>query len=111
MKAKDFQVYRDIINKCAMIDYMSDSLEVKENIFSLAENTFIKMLIRALAENCDIKVFQAGDKYYFYIRTEEINDDLHNKILQSINNGKNYNDICKELGNIGYKVPDDVVII
>lgn len=48
---------------------------------------------------------------FYYIRTENINDKLHNQIIKIIDKSNSYKEISTKIKELGYKIPDDVIII
>ena len=120
MKAKDFKKQIEALNLCYYLVNHLDGKEKKDRIFDLIEDFVInaigeivykEIIQEAVLGGCEIKYFDKNDTGFYYIRTENINDKLHNQIIKIIDKSKSYEEISTKIKELGYKIPDDVIII
>ncbi len=110
MRADDFKKQIDALHLCFyLINHIEDNK--KDIINNLGEIVYKEILQEAVLNHCDITYFEKDDTNYFYIRTEEISEEMHNKILKIIHNNPTYLDICQELKELGYRVPEEIIIL
>ncbi len=111
MKAKDFKKQIDALNLCYYLVNHLDGKEKKDRIFDLGEIVYKEIIQEAVLSGCEIKYFDKNDTGFYYIRTENINDKLHNQIIKIIDKSNSYKEISAKIKELGYKIPDDVIII
>ena len=113
MKAKDFKKQIDALNLCYYLVNHLDGKEKKDRIFDLGEIVYKEIIQEAVLGGCEIKYFELykNDTGFYYIRTENINDKLHSNIIKIIDNSDSYKEISAKIKELGYKIPDDVIII
>jgi len=51
------------------------------------------------------------NRTFYYIRTDNIDDKLHNQIIKIIDKSNSYKEISAKIKELGYKIPDDVIIL
>ena len=83
----------------------------KDRIFDLGEIVYKEIIQEAVLGGCEIKYFDKNDTGFYYIRTENIDDKLHNQIIKIIDKSNSYKEIYAKIKELGYKIPDDVIII
>lgn len=111
MKAEDIKKQIDALNLCYYLVNHLDGKEKKDRIFDLGEIVYKEIIQEAFLGGCEIKYFEKNNVEYYYIRTENINDKLHSNIIKIIDNSDSYKEISSKIKELGYKIPDDVIII
>lgn len=111
MEAKDFKKQIDALNLCYYLVNHLDSKEKIDRLFDMGEIIYKEIIQEAVLAGCEIKYFDKYDTGFYYIRTENINDKLHSQIVKIIDKSNSYKEISAKIKELGYKIPDDIIII
>lgn len=111
MKSNYFHRQIELMNIC--LDKMSLFKNNKYSEFfkDLANIIFKEIIHEAIFADCKMVLIDKFNRTFYYIRTENINDKLHNQIIKIIDKSKSYEEISTKIKELGYKIPDDVIII
>lgn len=111
MKSNYFHRQIELMNIC--LDKMSLFKNNKYSEFfkDLANIIFKEIIHEALFADCKMVLIDKFNRTFYYIRTENINDKLHNQIIKIIDKSNSYKEISAKIKELGYKIPDDVIII
>ena len=111
MKSNYFHRQIELMNIC--LDKMSLFKNNKYSEFfkDLANIIFKEIIHEALFADCKMVLIDKFNRTFYYIRTENINDKLHSNIIKIIDNSDSYKEISSKIKELGYKIPDDVIII
>ncbi len=111
MTAKDFneqtKTFIDVMEFYLQTQYESN----RELMQKIGKIVYKEILQEAILNDLPIFKFDKEDMFFHYIRTSDIDDKLHSKIIRIIEKSEKYSDIYKELKNMGYQIPFDIVII
>ena len=101
----------ELMNIC--LDKMSLFKNNKYSEFfkDLANIIFKEIIHEALFADCKMVLIDKFNRTFYYIRTENINDKLHNQIIKIIDKSNSYKEISAKIKELGYKIPDDVIIL
>lgn len=112
--SNELKLYKQIVNLFSRLDIKKD-LTVNEWTLKFLFSTYIAVqkaiLQGALLKNYPIEIFDRDDDTYYYVKTENITEELHNEIMDMIKNNISITDITNTLENKGYKLPEDIIII
>ena len=112
MKAKDFKKQIDALNLCYyLVNHLDSAVFIIDRLFDMGEIIYKAIIQEAVLAGCEIKYFEKYDTGFYYIRTENINDKLHSQIVKIIDKSKSYKEISAKIKELGYKIPDDIIII
>ena len=111
MKSNYFHRQIELMNIC--LDKMSLFKNNKYSEFfkDLANIIFKEIIHEALFADCKMVLIDKFNRTFYYIRTENIKDKLHSNIIKIIDNSDSYKEISSKIKELGYKIPDDVIII
>ena len=111
MKSNYFHRQIELMNIC--LDKMSLFKNNKYSEFfkDLANIIFKEIIHEALFADCKMVLIDKFNRTFYYIRTENINDKLHNQIIKIIDKSNSYKEISAKIKELGYKIPDDVIIL
>ena len=108
----------ELLNIC--LDKMSLFKDNKYSKFfeDVAGIIFKEIIHEALFADCKMVLIDKFNRTFYYIRTDNVDDKLHNQIIKIIDNSSNINEIIEEINKIRTyyyirtdDVPDDVIII
>ena len=111
MKSNYFHRQIELMNIC--LDKMSLFKNNKYSEFfkDLANIIFKEIIHEALFADCKMVLIDKFNRTFYYIRTDNINDKLHSQIVKIIDKSKSYKEISAKIKELGYKIPDDIIII
>lgn len=72
---------------------------------------FKEIIHEAIFADCKITIIDKFNRTYYYIRTDNVDDKLDKEIKKIIDNSDSYKEISSKIKELGYKIPDDVIII
>ena len=72
---------------------------------------FKEIIHEAIFADCKITIIDKFNRTYYYIRTDNVDNKLDKEIKKIIDEYSNIYEIIEEINNLGYDVPDDVIII
>lgn len=112
--SNELKLYKQIVNLFSSLDIKKD-LAVNEWTLKFLLSTYFAVqkaiLQGALLNDYPIEIFDRNDDTYYYVRTKNISDELHNEIMNMIKSNKSITDITYSLENKGYKLLEDIIII
>ena len=111
MKSNYFHRQIELMNIC--LDKMSLFKNNKYSEFfkDLANIIFKEIIHEALFADCKMVLIDKFNRTFYYIRTDNIDDKLHNQIIKIIDKSNSYKEISSKIKELGYKIPDDVIIL
>jgi len=111
MKSNYFHRQIELMNIC--LDKMSLFKNNKYSEFfkDLANIIFKEIIHEALFADCKMVLIDKFNRTFYYIRTDNIDDKLHNQIIKIIDKSNSYKEISAKIKELGYKIPDDVIIL
>ena len=85
--------------------------EAKYLINSFISSAYKNILGTLLLDKIPFEVFNYNKKNYFYIKTDNIDDDNDTKIKELIKTSKSYEELVSKVEELGFKNLKDVIII
>ena len=85
--------------------------KAKYLINSFISSAYKNILGTLLLDKIPFEVFNYNKKNYFYIKTDNIDDDNDTKIKELIKTSKSYEELVSKVEELGFKNLKDVIII
>jgi len=85
--------------------------EAKYLINSFISSAYKNILGTLILDKIPFEVFNYNKKNYFYIKTDNIDDDNDTKIKELIKTSKSYEELVSKVEELGFKNLKDVIII
>ena len=85
--------------------------EAKYLINSFISSAYKNILGTLLLDKIPFEVLNYNKKNYFYIKTDNIDDDNDTKIKELIKTSKSYEELVSKVEELGFKNLKDVIII